>query len=127
MQAVEGKRRVGIVNLEKRKHPRFRVDLPIEYSHVESSVSGHSRAANASEGGLLVYLPERVDVGQQLRLKVFFAGGTSLNAIDIGAEVVWIDIHLGTGWGDYRCGVRFTEISDEDLGRLKRFLEGLSE
>jgi hypothetical protein len=127
MQQAEGKSRVGVVNLEKRKHPRFRVDLPMEYSHVESSSSGQSRAVNASEGGLLVHLPEPVRVGQQLKIKLFFSGGTGLTAIHLLAEVVWIDIHLGEGWGDYRCGVRFTDISEDDLGQLKRFLRGLSE
>jgi len=42
-------------------------------------------------------------------------------------EVAWIDIHLGEGWGDYRSGVKFLDISSENLLNLKRFLKILSE
>jgi hypothetical protein len=42
-------------------------------------------------------------------------------------EVAWIDIHLGKEWGDYRCGVKFTDISPDDLNKLKNFLKSLSE
>jgi c-di-GMP-binding flagellar brake protein YcgR len=41
------------------------------------------------------------------------------------AEVVWMDIHLGEGWGDYRCGVKFIDISPEDMRKLKNFLMSL--
>jgi hypothetical protein len=50
-----------------------------------------------------------------------------LNSIEVLAEVVWMDIHLGKDWGDYRCGVKLMEISPEDLNRLKSFLRSLSE
>ena len=39
----------GTSNLERRKHPRFNVDLPIEYSPTGIFVK-HGRAVNASEG-----------------------------------------------------------------------------
>ena len=117
----------GIVNFERRKHPRFNLDLPIEYSLLPSSVSHPGRALNASEGGLLVYLTEKVEIGQLLQLKVFFPSGSELNGVEVIAEVVWMDIHLGKDWGDYRCGLRFVDISLEDLNKLKRFLRSLSE
>jgi len=50
-----------------------------------------------------------------------------MNTIEMLAEVVWADIHLATGWGDYRCGVRFVDISSEDMTKLKTFLRSLSE
>jgi hypothetical protein len=50
-----------------------------------------------------------------------------LNIIEILTEVVWEDIHLEKGWGDYRFGVRFVDISPDDLNKLKNFLKGLSE
>ena len=119
------KSRYGTVNFEKRKHPRFSVDLPVEYSRAELSVD-HGRAMNASEGGLLLYLPELIGMGTHLRLKLFFTMGSELNAIDTLVEVVWVDVHLGKDWGDYRTGVRFVEISTEDVGKLKSFLKSLS-
>lgn len=117
----------GVVNLERRRHPRFSIDLPIEYQIIPSAISHKSRALNASEGGLLVYLPQPIELGQHLGIKLFFVSGSHLNSIEVMGEVVWMDIHLGKEWGDYRCGVKFTDISLDDLNKLKNFLKTLSE
>lgn len=123
----ETKPRVGLVNLERRGYPRFAVDLPIEYCRIDSSFSSSGRVINASEGGLLLYLPEKMEIGQQLRLKLFFTSGSDLNAIEMLTEVVWMDIHLGKDWGDYRLGTKFIDVSSEDWKRLHNFLKSLSE
>jgi hypothetical protein len=117
----------GVVNFERRKHPRFNIDLPIEYSLLPSPLSHPGRALNASEGGLLVYLTQRVELNQFLQLKLFFPSGSELNGVELIVEVVWKDIHLGKDWGDYRCGLRFVDISPEGLTKLKKFLRSLSE
>ena len=119
--------RVGIVNLERRGHPRFAIDLPIEYYQVNSPFGTTGRAMNASDGGLMVYLPEKVEIGQHLQLKLFFISGPDLNTIEMLTEVVWMDIHLGKGWGDYRFGVRFIDVSSEHWNKLQMFLKSLSE
>jgi len=123
----ETKPRYGIVNFERRKYPRFSVDLPIEYyaESAETRLSG--RTINVSEGGLLIYLPERVDIGENLRIRLYFPSGQDLSLVEMLVQVVWIDIHLGEEGEDYRSGVRFVDISAGDLVRLKKFLKGLSE
>ena len=115
----------GIVNFEKRKHPRFNIDLPIEYTRSGLPIKD-GRAVNASEGGLLLYLPEQVEIGQHFVLKLFFPSGTALETIETLVRVVWTDIHGGEDWGDYRTGVCFSDISSEDLDKLKNFLKSLS-
>jgi c-di-GMP-binding flagellar brake protein YcgR len=121
----ETKPRTGVVNFERRKYPRFSVDLPIEYSRIDSPIRHAGRGLNISEGGLLIYFPEKMDLSQYLRLKLFLPLGSELNAIEVLGEVAWMDIHLGEGWGDYRCGVRFIDISPEDVTNLKNFLRNL--
>ncbi len=116
----------AIVNFERRRHPRFNIDLPIEYSLIESPISRPGRASNVSEGGLLVYFPEKIEIGQHVQLKLFFPSGSALNSIELQAEVVWIDIYLEKGWGDYRSGLRFIDIASDDLTKLKNFLTTLS-
>jgi len=118
---------IGIVNLERRKYPRFTVDLPIEYLRLDSSTRYTGRVLNASEGGLLLYLPEQMEMGQDLKIKLFFTSGVELNTVELLAQVVWTDIHLGKGWGDYRTGVKFIDISSENLNQLKNFLRILSQ
>jgi len=121
----ETKPRYGTVNFEKRKHPRFDVDLPIEYVR-SGLVSNRGEALNASEGGLLVYFPEKMEVGQHLSLKLFFSSGSELNTVETLVEVVWMDLHLEEDRHDYRAGVRFVDISPEDLEKLRGFLRNLS-
>lgn len=121
-----GKPRIGIANIERRKYPRFSIDLPIEYHLISSPVSHAGRALNASEGGLLVYLPEKMTVGQHLALKLFFHCGAQMNIIEMTGEVIWIDIHLEMNWGDYRTGLKLIDISPENVQRLKDFLLSLT-
>ena len=127
--AKEGKEikpRYGTVNFEKRKYPRFNVDLPVEYSRIDSSIGHTGKALDISEGGLLIYFPEQMDIGRYIKLKLFFSLGSELNTIEVLAEVVWMDIHLDKGLGDYRCGVNFIDVSPEDMTKLKNFLGSLS-
>jgi c-di-GMP-binding flagellar brake protein YcgR len=115
----------GTVDFERRRYPRIKVDLPIEYVRTDLFVK-HGRAVDASEGGLLLYLPEQMEIGQNLKLKLFFSFGTELKTIETLVQVVWMDIHLGKDWGDYRTGVEFVDISLDDLNMLKNFLRSLS-
>ncbi len=124
-EGKNSKPRYGTVNFERRRYPRINVDLPIEYARSDP-VLKNGRAINASEGGLLVYLPEQMEMGQHLKLKLFFSSGYDLNTIEALVEVVWMDIHLGKNWGEYRTGVRFVDISQESLEKLKNFLRSLS-
>jgi c-di-GMP-binding flagellar brake protein YcgR len=122
----ETKPRYGTVHFERRKYPRFNVNLPIEYYRIDSSIRNNGKALNISEGGLLVYFPEEMEIGQHLKLKLFLASGSEMNTIETLAEVVWTDIHPGKDWGDYRTGVRFVNISIEDMEKLNNFLLSLS-
>jgi hypothetical protein len=114
-----------IVNLEKRKHPRFNVDLPLEYSP-SGLFFKRGKAANASEGGLLLSLPEPMEIGQNLMAKLSFSEGSKLNTIEIVVQVVWKDIQLGEGQEDYRTGVKFAHVTAEDFEKFKNFLRSLS-
>lgn len=126
LEGKDTKPRIGIVNIERRRYPRFSIDLPIEYLPIPLSAFHKGRTINASEGGLLVYLPERMEIGQILSVKLFFSSGFNLSTIEVIAEVIWIDIHLDKDWGDYRTGLKFVDISYEDLSRLQDFLTSLS-
>jgi len=126
-QEQETQLRHGTVNFEKRKHPRFSVDLPVEYYKIGSPLKHNGRTMNASQSGLLLYFSEPVRIGQYLSLKLILSSGLGFTAIETIVEVVWTDIYLGEGWGDYRIGVKFIDISPEDMNKLKNFLLRLSQ
>ena len=61
-----------------------------------------------------------------LKLKLFFSSGSELNAIEMLVQVVWMNTQLGEGEKHYRSGVKFTNISPEDMTKLKNFTVSLS-
>ena len=110
------------VTSEKRKYPRFSCDLPIKYGKTQLFLK-YARAVNASEGGLLLRLPEEMEIGQHIALKLFFPSQSELNTIRASVEVVWMDLHMRKDWSwDYQTGVRFVDICTEDMTFLKNFL-----
>ncbi|NWG02656.1 MAG: PilZ domain-containing protein [Syntrophaceae bacterium] len=110
---------------EKRKYPRVNVDLPAKYSKTNLFFK-FGRVVNASEGGLLVHLPEEMGVGQRLALKLFFPSRSEFNTLEASVQVVWKDIHLRKDWTwDYRTGVKFVNIPQEHMAKLKNFLTNI--
>jgi c-di-GMP-binding flagellar brake protein YcgR len=127
----EDKPRFGIVNFERRKYPRFSIDLPIEYYRTESPIPASGRAGDISEGGLLVYLSERIEVGEQLKVRCLFTSiSESMKTMETLAEVVWVVLEsLETNGllGSYKCGLRFIKVNPMDMEKLKFYLKSLAQ
>src|SRR5512136_2504256 len=128
MESME--KSLASVTSDKRKHPRFNVDLPIKYGRT-NLLFKYARAVNASQGGLLLRLPEEMEVGQHLSLKLFFPSQSELaelNTIKASVRVVWTDLHMRKDWSwDYQTGVRFVDVCTEDTTVLKNFLGSLGQ
>lgn len=116
----------GIVSIEKRRFPRFNVDLPMKYSEVKVRKKQGGIAHDASEGGLLVYLQETLPIGTKLKIEVFFSHGFRLTPIRAEAEIVWADIRGPEDWGEYKYGLKFINIGKDDFSKLKWLLDSLS-
>jgi len=117
--------RFGTVNFERRKHPRFSVDLPVEYWPVNCTAKGHpGRPLDAGEGGLLLYISDEIAIGQNLRIRIFFDSGQGLKFIEANAQVLWKDMLLEKE-GFYRVGLKLVEISPKDIQKLKGYLINL--
>ena len=95
--------------------------LPIEYYRADSPGNQPGQALDASEGGLQILFPERVEIGQNLKLKLFFSSESQLNTIEMLVQVVWVNALLGEGKEHYQSGVRFVDISPENMSKLKTF------
>jgi len=115
------KPRYGIANFERRTYRRFPIRLPIEYYRADSPGNQPGQALDASEGGLQILFPEQMEIGQNLRLKLFFSSESQLNTIEMLVQVVWVNTQLSEGEKNYRSGVRFVNISPEDISKLKTF------
>jgi c-di-GMP-binding flagellar brake protein YcgR len=115
--------KMGVLAIEKRKYPRFSVELPLDYSRVNGKETYGGMVANASEGGLLVYLPERIEIGSLLKIEIFYVGGLELNTIKAVVKVVWADLAARESWGEHRYGLQFESIDEKDFNRLTTLLK----
>ena len=123
MRAAEkgAKPRYGIANFERRTYRRFPISLPIEYYRADSPINQPGQALDASEGGLQILFPEQVEIGQNLRLKLFFSSESQLNTIEMLVEVVWVNTQSGEGEKHFRSGVRFINISPGRYDQVENF------
>ena len=110
-------------NFERRKHPRFLVDLPAKYWRINIPQSGPGRTGDISEGGVLLYLPEKIAVGQNIGVKIFIGTGFESQSIEAIGQAAWSDSQFGKKDYYHRAGVKFVDISAEDLEGLKNFLK----
>jgi len=113
----------GVVAIERRKHPRFNLELPLDYFRIEDDENYGGIVANASELGILVYLPEKMEIGTTLSIEIFYAKGLELDAIKAITKVVWADLPARKTWGEYRYGLQFQSIDKRDLTKLKNLLK----
>jgi c-di-GMP-binding flagellar brake protein YcgR len=115
--------KMGILSIEKRKYPRFSVELPLNYFRAEGKETLGGMVANASEGGLLVYLPERMEIGALLKIEIFYVRGLELDTIKAVGKVVWCDLAARESWGEHRYGLQFQYIDQRDFNRLTTLLK----
>ena len=113
----------GVLAIEKRRHPRFNVELPLDYSRVDGKELYGGIVANASEGGVLVYLPERIEMGAFLKVDIIYVNGLELNTIQAIAKVVWQDFATRDTLGEHRYGLQFQQIDEVNLNRLSALLK----
>ena len=117
--------KLGVLAVDRRKHPRFSVELPLDYCRVDGRETYGGIVANASEGGILVYLPERMEMGAVLKIEIFYVKGLELDTIKAIAKVVWADLAVKASWGEYRYGLQFQYIDEKDFTRLMNLLKEL--
>ena len=111
---------------DRRKHPRFVVGLPMDYSRVDGDENYGGVIANASKGGILVFLPERLEVGDMLRIEIFFTADLELDRIKAIAKVAWYDLVSKEGWAEHRHGLQFKSIYKGDLPKLDILLKDVA-
>ena len=112
-----------VQGIEKRKHTRISVELPVDYSRPNGKEVYGGIVANASEGGVLVYLPERLEIGAVLKVEILYTKGLELNTIKAIAKVVWGDLATRETWGEHQYGLQFQYIDEEDFTRLVSLLK----
>jgi hypothetical protein len=107
---------------EKRKHPRVNMDLPLEYRVSDAPHLHGAIAVNASESGLLVHSVKDLPIGTKLNIAVLFPKGLEFSNFEVLAEIVWKDKYWEENRENYKLGLKFLRLSEEDYHKLKQLL-----
>ena len=109
---------------EKRKYPRFLIDLPLEYREEETSHARGGIVINASEGGFLIESVKDIPIGTKLNIAILFPKWFELADFRLVAETLWKEPLWKDNWTGYRYGLNIVQILDEDQTKLKLLLGG---
>ena len=108
---------IDISDMGRRKFHRFKIDLPVDYARLEKKRLKAGIAGDASEGGLMVYLHERMKIGTKLYVALLFSMGFELTGVKALSQVIWKAAGLEEGWGRYKYGLKFLQM--EQLVQLR--------
>ena len=106
------KLRMGVFAIERRRYPRYSIEFPLTYSVIEGKPASHhwGLVRDAAEGGILVYLKERIKIRAILEIEMFYAEELPLTKITATAKVVWSDLATKDGFGEHRYGLQLESI-----------------
>jgi len=117
-------------NKDRRSHPRFIIDLPLEYRDRDGSCLRGGIVVNVSEGGFLIETVRDISVHTELSITVLFPKGFRLDDLKVVAKIVrkepyWKEDWRGNQyWEGYRYGLEFIQILEEDRWKLNILLGG---
>ncbi len=104
---------------DRRKHPRYLVEIPLDYTGIDTDHVSTGLTANASEGGVMTFIGDRVDVGTVLKVTLFFRLGFSFTAMEARSVVVWREDIWKEYMDNYKYGFRFLETENGELEKLR--------
>ena len=113
---------------DRRKYPRFLIDLPLEYRDVDGSSLRGAMVVNAGEGGFLIESPRDIPIGTELSITVLYPKGFELANFKVTAKIVWKepywreDLKKDRSSKGYQYGLEFIQILDEDRWKLSFLL-----
>jgi hypothetical protein len=114
----------GIAIFERRRQPRRRVVLSFDYSRLVDREDHGGTLADANEGGLQVYLPEKLQIGDLFKIKIFAPVNSEVETIQAIAKVVWAS-RTRMRSGKYRYGLQLQSFYKGDLDKYKALLNGV--
>ena len=109
---------------ERRRYPRFFIDLPAEYRDMGDSCLRGAIVVNASEGGFLIESPRDMSVGTELSITVLYPKGFELDNFKVTAKIERNGPHWKGDWKGYQYGLELIQILEEDRWKLSFLLGG---
>jgi hypothetical protein len=98
-----------------RKYPRIYLELLAKFSVADPAEEGSKKESvlikTLGGGGVMFVSPTPLEEGTIVDMNVFF----EFSVIAFQAEVVWTEINVERKQKEFRCGLKFRSISDDDL------------
>jgi hypothetical protein len=101
-------------SIEHRKHSRFRCQNSVEV-HLKEGASFWGTVTDLSLGGCYVEIPIPLQPGTPLRVGIW-----------LGETKAWAEAQVAHKTPGMGIGLKFIEISDQDLDQVRRYLGGLA-
>jgi len=108
-------------NRERRRYPRFLIDLPLEYRDMDDSHARGGIVVNASETGFLMESGKDIPIGTELSIAVLYLNRFELANFKVTGKIVWKEPYSKEDWkGDpywkgYQYGLEFTLTLQKNL------------
>ncbi|OGP53373.1 MAG: hypothetical protein A2162_06730 [Deltaproteobacteria bacterium RBG_13_52_11b] len=108
---------------EKRRCPRYLIELPLEYWKTDNACRG-GLVCNVSKKGLCIYSVHDMPVGGELEIRVFFPNEYEFDGFRVRTKIVWKEVRYETDWKGYQYGLEFVQIPAEDDWKLFYIING---
>jgi len=107
---------------ERRNFPRVRADFGVQYK-ISNSDSPPIKAVsvNISERGIMMKIPEKLDIGTILELKITLPS-PHVTMSSLG-KVIYVSDNYWDEYPPYRCGVELLELKGKDMEAIRKFVK----
>ncbi len=113
--------------VERRKHPRIEYITKVKWHTVDNKSKGTGIIPDVSRdisaGGVSMMLNKKLETGEEIEIEFTIA---AQKTFELRGEVRWVrDIELMSDIGKtitYHAGIKFLNISEEDVGFLNQFV-----
>jgi c-di-GMP-binding flagellar brake protein YcgR len=111
--------------VEKSKFSRIPLNVKVKYDVLKGSPhrTGEIRSKHVSPGGICLTVPEKIDIGALLRLKLSLQGENDF--ITVKGTVVWVEEFSINHMSDhkaYDCGIEFVDVDPQVQKDISRYL-----
>ena len=112
--------------IDRRRFYRYSVDYPISYNLKDQPELYTGIAMNLSEGGLLACFFDRIHIGSELDVEMFYTHELQFTSFNVLARIVWKDIMETSEAIEYQYGLEFIRMDREEQDKLLRLLTSIN-
>lgn len=112
---------------ERRQHPRFSVQLPLDFWQTPDAVQ-RGVVTDMSELGLGIRSIHEIQISAELEIRVYLPkvslskAGYSFDRIEGTGRIIWRTPHREQDWEGYRYGMYIIKMAPDSRDRLMKYI-----